>query len=349
MNMHADGEQITAIDTRERILLTGATGFLGGSVAAQLIAAGHGANLSFLVRAESRQQGLERLRGNLLMHGVDEADCLALRAEQILCGDFLDTSWLARETPRLMQVERVINCAAVASFSKNPTIWPVNVDGTFAFADVLSRSKRLKRFLHVGTAMCCGPQRESPISESWEFPAAEQQLVDYTASKAEIERRMREELPGLPLVVARPSIVVGHRTLGCQASGSIFWVFRMGFALESFTCGLDEQIDVIPVDYCAEALIGLALKPCRAQPLSYLRRPSRGLHLRRDRRGLRPRQRGGAGRRALPQGGGGRPQGTGEELRVAHRPGQSASGPARVALVQRLCRPQLPVRQQPSA
>ena len=66
MNMHADGEQITAIDTRERILLTGATGFLGGSVAAQLIAAGHGANLSFLVRAESRQQGLERLRGNLL-------------------------------------------------------------------------------------------------------------------------------------------------------------------------------------------------------------------------------------------------------------------------------------------
>ena len=41
MNMHADGEQITAIDTRERILLTGATGFLGGSVAAQLIAAGH--------------------------------------------------------------------------------------------------------------------------------------------------------------------------------------------------------------------------------------------------------------------------------------------------------------------
>lgn len=270
MNMHADGEQITAIDTRERILLTGATGFLGGSVAAQLIAAGHGANLSFLVRAESRQQGLERLRGNLLMHGVDEADCLALRAEQILCGDFLDTSWLARETPRLMQVERVINCAAVASFSKNPTIWPVNVDGTFAFADVLSRSKRLKRFLHVGTAMCCGPQRESPISESWEFPAAEQQLVDYTASKAEIERRMREELPGLPLVVARPSIVVGHRTLGCQASGSIFWVFRMGFALESFTCGLDEQIDVIPVDYCAEALIGLALKPCLGHSLYHI-------------------------------------------------------------------------------
>lgn len=261
MNTPGTRAPITFIATNQLILLTGATGFLGGSVAAQLIASGHGPGLRFLVRAQDAGQGLQRLRDNLRQHGVSDSACLALNDAQIICGDLLDTSWLARETPRLMQIDRVINCAAVASFSKNPTIWPVNVEGTFAFAQVLSRSTRLKRFLHVGTAMCCGPQRQSPISESWEFPEAEQQLVDYTASKAEIERRMREELPSLPLVVARPSIVVGHRSLGCQASGSIFWVFRMGFALESFTCGLDEQIDVIPVDYCAEALIGLALKP----------------------------------------------------------------------------------------
>ncbi|AIZ32902.1 NAD-dependent epimerase/dehydratase family protein [Pseudomonas parafulva] len=261
MNMLATGEPITFTTLPECILITGATGFLGGSVVAQLIASGQAAQLMFLVRADEAEQGLERLRANLQQHGVGLAERMALGAEQIICGDFLDTTWLARETPRLMTVDRVINCAAVASFSKNPTIWPVNVEGTFAFAEVMSRSRRLKRFLHVGTAMCCGPERESPISESWEFPEAEQQLVDYTASKAEIERRMREDLPSLPLVVARPSIVVGHRSLGCQASGSIFWVFRMGFALESFTCGLDEQIDVIPVDYCAEALIGLTLKP----------------------------------------------------------------------------------------
>lgn len=252
---------IIDFEQHEQLLLTGATGFLGGSVTAQLIANGRSANLCFLVRADNPGQGLERLRANLRQHGVTERNCLALRDEQIICGDFLDTAWLAEATQRLMQIDRVINCAAVASFSKNPNIWPVNVEGTYAFAEVMSRSSRLKRFLHVGTAMSCGPARQSPISESWEFPAAEQQLVDYTASKAEIERRMRVQLPQLPLVVARPSIVVGHRTLGCQASASIFWVFRMGFALESFTCELDEQIDVIPVDYCAEALIGLTLKP----------------------------------------------------------------------------------------
>jgi len=243
------------------LLLTGATGFLGGAVAAHLISDGQSEALLFLVRAETPAQGLERLRDNLRLHCVPESALEALTDSQILCGDLLDTAWMQGERARLMRVEQVINCAAVASFSKNPSIWPVNVEGTFAFAKLLSQSRNLKRFLHVGTAMCCGPQRESPVRESWDFPDSDEQLVDYTASKAEIERRMREELPNLPLVVARPSIVVGHRELGCRASGSIFWVFRMGFALESFTCDLDEQIDVIPVDYCAEALVALALKP----------------------------------------------------------------------------------------
>lgn len=252
------------------LFLTGATGFLGGSVAAHLIEEGGTESLLFLVRSESREQGLARLRDNLRLHAVMEMDLQRLHVGQIICGDLLETGWLQSERQRLMQLEQVINCAAVASFSKNPTIWPVNVEGTFTFARTMSESVRLKRFLHVGTAMCCGPDRPSPVRESWEFPPSDEQLVDYTASKAEIERRMREELPSLPLVVARPSIVVGHSRLGCQASGSIFWVFRMGFALESFTCDLDEQIDVIPVDYCAQALVALALKPSLEHSLYHI-------------------------------------------------------------------------------
>ena len=145
------------------LLLTGATGFLGGSVAAHLIADGHGEALLFLVRAETPAQGLERLRDNLRLHCVPESALDTLKDHQILCGDLLDTAWMQGERARLMRVEQVINCAAVASFSKNPSIWPVNVEGTFAFARLLSQSRNLKRFLHVGTAMCCGPQRESPV------------------------------------------------------------------------------------------------------------------------------------------------------------------------------------------
>lgn len=259
MSLPVSSIQFTAAP--RRILVTGATGFLGGAVTLRLLELGHVEGLSFLVRASTPAEGLERLLQNLRVHDIDERLAALLKPEQILCGDLLDTHWIDAAKPLLQTLDEVINCAAVASFSRNPKIWPVNVEGTFALAEACAQSRRLKRFLHVSTAMACGPQRQSPVAETWDFPEPDQQLVDYTASKAAIELKLRNELPLLPLVVARPSIVVGHRRSGCKASGSIFWVFRMGFALERFTCGLDEQIDVIPVDYCAEALVELALKP----------------------------------------------------------------------------------------
>lgn len=261
--MRFERETCAAADVpAQQILVTGATGFLGGEVATRLLSQQPQHTLFFLVRAEDTAQGLSRLIENLTSHGAEPATLARLQPDHIVLGDLGDPSWIEPAKPQLMQMDRVINCAAVASFSKNPRIWPVNVEGTFAFAKVMSESPRLQRFLHVGTAMCCGPSKDSLlVSESWQFPESDEQLVDYTASKAEIERRMRSELPTLPLVVARPSIVVGHTRTGCQASGSIYWVFRMGFALSAFTCDLQDRIDVIPADFCADTLIRLAMKP----------------------------------------------------------------------------------------
>jgi nucleoside-diphosphate-sugar epimerase len=84
--------------------------------------------------------------------------------------------------------------------------------------------------------------------------------VPYTASKAEAERRLRVELPYLPLVIARPSIVVGHTELGVSPSQSIFWVFLVGHMLGAFTCDLSDSIDVVPADWCADALLRLATR-----------------------------------------------------------------------------------------
>lgn len=253
----------------ERILVTGATGFLGGAVVAELMRLGHGENLLLLVRAGTAGEALERVRAQLARLEIPAAASAALGAEHILIGDLSAVADF-KDDARLDSVTQVINCAAIASFSNHPQIWPVNVDGTFAFAERMARAPALRRFLHVGTAMACGVGTDSPVRESWELADTESHLVPYTASKAEIERRIRRELPQLPLVVARPSIVVGHRRLGCKPSGSIFWVFRMGHLLERFTCELEEKIDVIPVDYCAEALVALALKPALKHDLYHV-------------------------------------------------------------------------------
>jgi nucleoside-diphosphate-sugar epimerase len=241
-----------------KILVTGATGIVGGAAAATLLQASGDDTLLFLVRAADQDAGLLRLRQSLGKFGLTPKTLNQLKAGQIICGDLAKAAAFLADS-RLDQVTHVINCAAISSFTNHPGIWPVNVDGTFALAKRMSEVPGLKRFVHVGTAMACGPNQTSPVHESWDLPTDPEHLVQYTASKAEVERRMRTMLPTLPLVVARPSIVVGHSHLGCRQSGSIFWVFRMAHALEKFSCSLDDKIDIIPSDYCGQALVHLCL------------------------------------------------------------------------------------------
>jgi nucleoside-diphosphate-sugar epimerase len=244
----------------KRVLITGATGFLGGAIVARCLAEGAAPNLLLLARAPSAEAGLRRITEQLRRFEVPEAKLRALSVRQVVLGDLRDFSGM-RDDPRLRDVTQVIHCAALASFGSDPRIWDINVDATLAFADQARRWPRLERFLHVGTAMSCGIQATSPVPEDYDAGAAAEHLVPYTASKAAAEARMRAELPDLPLIVARPSIVVGHTRLGCAPSPSIFWVFRVAKALGGFLCAHHERIDVIPVDYCADVLFGLATRP----------------------------------------------------------------------------------------
>lgn len=249
-------------------LITGGTGFIGGACAIEAMEAGKTRSLLFLVRAATPEEGLQRIVDNLRRFESATAPLDQLSTDQIVLGDLADVAAFADDA-RLDRVTHVLNCAAVASFGNHPGIWPVNVVGTVAFARRMSKAPRLKRFVHIGTAMACGAGQQSPVQESWVMPEGEEHLVPYTRSKAEAERQMKA-IPGLPLVVARPSIVVGHTRLGCKPSSSIFWVFRMAQDLGRFMCDLDETIDVIPVDYCAQALMHLTYKEHIASDLYHI-------------------------------------------------------------------------------
>ena len=243
-----------------RLLLTGATGFLGGAIAAELAGSAHWDNARFLVRAASREEGAARLRTTLARFEVAAEQIERVSAAQIILGDFADPDAIFQD-PALAQITHVINCAAIATFSNHPLLWPINVDGTFAFAKRLSETARLQRFVHVGTAMCVGPDAPNPVPEGYQPAGPVRHLVPYTETKIIIEERMQRELPQLPLVQARPTIVVGHSRLGTRPSASIYWVFRTAQLLERFTVAPDDRIDVVPVDWTAQALVALATKP----------------------------------------------------------------------------------------
>ena len=209
---------------KPKILITGANGFIGGALVAKLIVTGESQEAIFLIRCANPEDGLLKLTKTLRAHGVSTSQLLELRLNQILCGDLnVVNRWI--DDPRLESIEKVVSSAAVASFGNHPSILPTNVDGVLNMAHGLSHRCNLKKFLHVGTAMACGLKSPNPVPEGYDGGPKTHHFLEYTHSKYEAERRLKDELPHLPLIVARPSIVVGHTKLGCKASGSIFWVF----------------------------------------------------------------------------------------------------------------------------
>jgi nucleoside-diphosphate-sugar epimerase len=240
--------------------LTGATGFLGGAIASVLLAGSRWRDVLFLVRAANPQEGERRLAQSMARFALSPSLVQRVSADQILCGDVCDAERFAKDA-RLRDVREVVNCAAFASFSNHPQIFRTNVQGTLEFARLLASEAPLRRFVQVGTAMSCGPEAPKVVAEGFEPAENAVQLVPYTASKLQGEQRLRSELPSLPLVIVRPSIVVGHTRLGCRPSPSIFWVFRMARALRRFLCPADSRIDIVPVDYCAGAILRLLEAP----------------------------------------------------------------------------------------
>jgi len=138
------------------------------------------------------------------------------------------------------------------------------VHGTVALAKQM-HTPSLQRFLHVSTAFLFDKHAITPTTNrnvrERDFPdGTASHYVEYTRTKAEAEWRLASDVgAGFPLLIARPSIVVGHSTLGCQPSGSIFWAFRACERLGILPSRA--KIDVVPVDYVAKVLCGLLFSP----------------------------------------------------------------------------------------
>lgn len=239
-----------------RILITGATGILGGALLAYLLRMHGDRPLLALVRAGSTEEGRARLHAAPVRHGAGE---LSLDAVEIIAGDLTVPGTL--DDPRLGQVSHVAHLAANTSFRSVRNVRQTNILGTLGLAHRLMRAAPLRRFLHVGTAFACGsagtPQR--PVLED-DYPRGDaNHVVEYTRAKAEAEMLLASTAPELPIVIARPSIVVGHATRGCAHSASIFWFYMAANRLRRAAGPLSGREDIAPVDYAAEALAFLLL------------------------------------------------------------------------------------------
>ncbi|HWG45668.1 MAG TPA: SDR family oxidoreductase [Gemmataceae bacterium] len=241
------------------ILLTGATGFIGGATLARLLQSGPPCRILLLVRGETASVAASRVRQSLRRF-VDLARLeSALDSCQVIPGDLTDPDSLAAIP--LNEVTHVLHLASNTSFRSVRGVRHTNILGTLSLAHRLRRAPRLQRFLHVSTAYLCGDDPPRIVHED-DYPRPKlRHLVEYTNSKAECEMLLWNTAPELPLIIARPSVVIGHTRLGCGPSASIFWFYRTVDMLRRTTFPLESFDDAIPVDYAAEALLFLLLKP----------------------------------------------------------------------------------------
>lgn len=239
------------------VLLTGATGFVGGATLAHLLM-GTDHRVELLVRAANQSEAWRRVEASLARFRV-VADTRRVGVHPVALDGV--------ERADLGAVTRVIHAASDTRFRSTPDQWRTNVDGAVALAHAARRLPRLERFLYVGTAWRCGCGVRGEVPEDWRGTA--EHAVEYTRSKAAAEAALLA-IPDLPLVVARPSIVVGHTRLGCAPSASIYWVFAAIDAMRTVSWPTDRRIDVVPVDWAAATLVHLLDAPRLAYQVYHL-------------------------------------------------------------------------------
>jgi nucleoside-diphosphate-sugar epimerase len=225
------------------VLLTGATGFVGMQVLARLLAHDD----RDVVVAVRGPEPTRRVRAALDTMGVPRP---LRRRVGIMPAD------LVRPLPRVAGVTTVVHCAASVSFGLDlDEARRVNVDGTRHALEVAERSGA--RYVHVSTAYVSG--RHQGVFREDQLDCGQEFRNTYEQTKLEAEQLVRAS--GVDALVLRPSIVVGESGTGWTSSFNVlYWPLR-AFArglFEAVPARADGRVDVVPVDYVADAIAHVA-------------------------------------------------------------------------------------------
>jgi thioester reductase-like protein len=258
------------------IFLTGSTGYIGAHIAANLLA-GSPQPLNLLVRAKTEQEARERLWRALQLH-MDfppfreylETRIAAFRGD--LTGERFGLP--ADEYARLVRTtESVIHCAASLNRKSEKSCLNVNLRGTLEVIQLAQRSRDehgLRRFSHVSTVAVAGQRQDEVVQEDGAIEWDRSDYDPYARTKKFCEHMIRRLLPDVPRTIFRPSIVLGdsRRPETNQFEMVRAFVFLAGLPMLPFRPA--DRIDIVPVDYVADAITTLHLKENPAHEIYHL-------------------------------------------------------------------------------
>lgn len=162
-----------------RVLVTGATGFLGGAI-------------------------LRRLGGRGIGQGRDSARCEALGVEGLSVVNW-GLPGPAPDAPELTEVETIVHCAALSSpFGHDEAFHQANVLGTKAVLD-FARAQGVARFVFISSPSIYFALRDQlNVPEDMPLPPP---FTPYAKSKIAAEELVR--LSDVPAIILRPRGIYG--------------------------------------------------------------------------------------------------------------------------------------------
>jgi thioester reductase-like protein len=258
------------------ILLTGSTGYIGAHIASNLLA-DHSEPLNLLVRSRSDQEARERLWRSLQLH-MEFArfeECLNSRI-RIFVGDLTDAHFgLADDDySRLIRTtDSIIHCAASLNRKSEKSCLNVNLRGTLEVIQLATRAREhhgLRRFSHVSTVAVAGQRLNEVVQEDTAIDWNRSDYDPYARTKKFCEHMVRQLLPDVQRTIFRPSIVLGdsRRPETNQFEMVRAFVFLAGLPALPFRP--TARIDIVPVDFVADAVATLHQKERPAHEIYHL-------------------------------------------------------------------------------
>lgn len=244
------------------LLLTGATGFVGMEVLARFLERSD-RHIVALVRAPDDEQAAARLRATLESSCGEAAAAYEDRVTAI-AGDLtapklgLGERW----APLAERIGAIVHGAASVAFDLSlEESRLINVDGTRRMLEFARACPHLERFTYVSTAYVAGDRRGVVYEDD---PGGGRFRNAYERSKHEAERLVVVRRDEMDVTIVRPSIVVGDHRTGWTAAFNVLYA-----PLRAFEAGIipvvparkRAPVDVVPVNYVADAVHALAEAP----------------------------------------------------------------------------------------
>ena len=248
------------------IFLTGCTGYIGAHIASNLLS-DHSDPLNVLVRARNINEASARLWRSMQLH-MDSASFEAhLNSRiRIFTGDLTSPRFGLSEDDYRQLVrtsDSVIHCAASLNRKSEKSCLNVNLRGTLEVIQLAMHSRDdhgLRRFSHISTVAVAGQRASEVVEEDAAIDWNRSDYDPYARTKKFCEHMVRRLLADVPRTIFRPSIVLGDSRRAETNQFDMVRAFVFLAGLPALPFRPTDRIDIVPVDFVADAVTKLHQK-----------------------------------------------------------------------------------------